>query len=58
MGEHLPAAAVGVSRQHWYRLVKDCRQRVYIASRQILERNLKQASELRSRIVATEASHA
>lgn len=46
------AGAVGVSRQHWYRLVKDCRQRVYIASRQILERNLKEAGELRSRLHA------
>ena len=43
------AAAVGVSRRHWYRLVKDCRQRIYSASRQILERNLSEASHLHSR---------
>jgi hypothetical protein len=43
------AATVGVSRQHWYRLVRDCRQRIYIASRQILERNLAEAAQLRSR---------
>ena len=43
------AATVGVSRQHWYRLVKDCRQRIYIASRQILERNLERAAQLHSR---------
>tara|TARA_R110000868_G_scaffold324391_2_gene585284 strand:+ start:384 stop:935 length:552 start_codon:yes stop_codon:yes gene_type:complete len=43
------AATVGVSRQHWYRLVKDCRQRIYVASRQILDRNLSEVSALRSR---------
>lgn len=43
------AAAVGVSRQHWYRLVKDCRQRIYTASCQILEANLAEAAQLRSR---------
>ena len=43
------ALTVGVSRQHWYRLVRDCRQRIYAASRQILERNLSDASKLRSR---------
>lgn len=42
------AALVGVSRQHWYRLVRDCRQRVYMASRQILERNLRERDQLRS----------
>ena len=42
------AATVGVSRQHWYRLVKDCRQRIFVASQQILQRNLSDASQLRS----------
>lgn len=46
------AAAVGVSRQHWYRLVADCRQRIYMASKQLLARNLAQANALPSRAVA------
>ncbi len=43
------AAAIGVSRQHWYRLVADCRQRIYATSRQLLERNLADGEALRSR---------
>lgn len=42
------AAAVGVSRQHWYRLVADCRQRIHQASLQILEHNLAAAQRLPS----------
>jgi hypothetical protein len=34
------AEALGVSRSHWYRLVRDCRDRIYAASRPILEQNL------------------
>jgi hypothetical protein len=34
------AERFGVSRQHWYRLVRDCRQRIYVASRGILAGNL------------------
>jgi hypothetical protein len=34
------ADALGVSRSHWYRLVRDCRDRIYTASRSILEQNL------------------
>lgn len=49
------AAAVGVSRQHWYRLVSDCRQRIYTASRQILEQNLAAAQQLASMRSAGEA---
>ena len=44
------AQAMGVSRQHWYRLVADCRQRIYIASKQILERNLCAGEQLASRV--------
>jgi hypothetical protein len=43
------AQAVGVSRQHWYRLVADCRQRIYTASRQLLQQNMQAAEGLRSR---------
>jgi hypothetical protein len=43
------AEAVGVSRQHWYRLVADCRQRIYVGQRQILQSNLEAAAQLRSR---------
>ena len=42
------AAAVGVSRQHWYRLVADSRQRIHTASLQILEQNMAAAARLPS----------
>lgn len=42
------AAAIGVSRQHWYRLVADCRQRIHTASLQILQQNLAAAQRLPS----------
>jgi hypothetical protein len=44
------AAALGVSRQHWYRLVADCRARVYAASRQILEQREGERAELLQRL--------
>jgi hypothetical protein len=40
------AQAVGISRQHWYRLVGDCRARIYRLSAQILQRNLLARDEL------------
>lgn len=43
------ADALHVSRQHWYRLKDECAQRIYIASRQLLARNLHEATLLRSR---------
>lgn len=49
------AAAVGVSRQHWYRLVVDCRHRIHQASLQILQQNLAAAQHLPSR-VSTQAA--
>ena len=42
------AERFSISRQHWYRLVRDCRQRIYAASRQILEENLRQGQGLHS----------
>jgi hypothetical protein len=42
------AATVGVSRQHWYRLVRDCRERIYVVSRQLLERNLSDRAMLKN----------
>jgi hypothetical protein len=42
------ADAVGVSRQHWYRLAKSCRDRIYQASLQILEQNMAAAQRLPS----------
>lgn len=33
------AEALGVSRQHWYRLLRGFRRRIYAASREILARN-------------------
>ena len=43
------AERYGVSRQHWYRLVCACRQRIYTASRGILEGNLMAGRALASR---------
>lgn len=48
------ADAIGVSRRHWYRLVTDCRQRIYTASRQILEQNLAAGAALPSVAVKSE----
>lgn len=33
------AAEIGVSRQHWYRLLREFRRRIYSASREILVHN-------------------
>jgi len=43
------ADALGVSRAHWYRLVRDCRERIYIASRGILEQTEAERAELMAR---------
>jgi hypothetical protein len=43
------AAALGVSRQHWYRLVRDFRTRVFNASIEIQRDNERQAAILPSR---------
>lgn len=40
------ASAVGISRQHWYRLVRDFRARAYSAAVDIQRDNLEQAREL------------
>lgn len=40
------AAAVGISRQHWYRLVREFRARVYAASQEIQRDNEAQAREM------------
>lgn len=42
------SAAVDVSRQHWYRLLRAFRSRVYIASREILQVNQQAARDLPS----------
>lgn len=42
------AAAVGVSRRHWYRLVEDCRMRIWTASQTILQQNLAERDALPS----------
>ena len=42
------AAELGISRQHWYRLVNDFRDRAYRASREILAANLGAAAQLQS----------
>lgn len=42
------AATLGISRQHWYRLVNDFRERAYRASREILAANIHSASCLSS----------
>ncbi|WP_164964297.1 hypothetical protein [Rubrivivax sp. JA1026] len=42
------SAALGISRPHWYRLVRECRQTIYTASRRILDRNLAELRELPS----------
>lgn len=42
------SAALGISRPHWYRLVRESRQAIYAASRQILDRNLAALRELPS----------
>lgn len=42
------ASELGISRQHWYRLVSSFRARVYLASRDILESNLTAAASLPS----------
>lgn len=43
------AAELGISRQHWYRLVADCRDRIYRTSLQILSTNMHAADSLPSR---------
>ena len=43
------ADALGVSRAHWYRLVRDCRERIYIASRGILAQTQAEHAELVAR---------
>lgn len=43
------APTLGVSRRHWYTLVRDFRQRAYLASREILADNLSAADRLPSR---------
>ena len=45
------ADAMGVSRQHWYRLVASCRERIYATSRQLLQKNLDAAQALPSRLI-------
>jgi hypothetical protein len=52
------AAAMGISRQHWYRLVADCRARVYRISRDILAINCAAAESLPSRQMQTPAHRA
>ncbi len=42
------AASVGVSRQHWYRLVRACREKVYLGSLQLLEQQLSEGQQLLS----------
>lgn len=42
------ADSLGISRQHWYRLLKDFRLRVHAASREILEINLQAGADLPS----------
>jgi hypothetical protein len=46
----MAAAELGVSRQHWYRLVADCRARVYAASRQILEQREGERAQMLTRL--------
>lgn len=48
------ADGLGISRQHWYRLLKDFRVRVYAASREILEVNLQAGEQLPSRLTGAE----
>lgn len=43
------APAVGISRRHWYTLVRDFRERAYSASREILAENIEAANRLPSR---------
>jgi hypothetical protein len=43
------AAELGISRQHWYRLVRDFRARVFIASKEIFASNIAAADALPSR---------
>lgn len=43
------AQELGISRQHWYRLVRDFRERAYRVSQEILALNLSQAEQLPSR---------
>lgn len=43
------AGLLGISRAHYYRLLVACRQRVYQASRAILQANLEAAEQLPSR---------
>lgn len=47
------AAELGVSRQHWYRLVADCRARIHRTSLDILAINTAAANQLPSRRVIT-----
>ena len=47
------AAEMGIGRQHWYRLVRDFRARVYACSRDILGVNLAAAEALPSRKAGT-----
>lgn len=44
------AAMVGVSRSHWYRLARACRERIYTGSRQLLEQREVERAELLARI--------
>lgn len=46
----IAAATVGVSRRHWYRLVRDCRERIYVASKQLLEQNMDEKVAMMDRI--------
>lgn len=46
------ASGLGVSRQHWYRLLAASRARVYAASREILAHNLAAGAALPSRQMA------
>lgn len=46
------AADLGISRQHWYRLLRDFRVRAHRSSLAILDFNLKAAEQLPSRVDA------
>lgn len=52
------AAAVGISRQHWYRLVREFRARVYAAALEIQRDNEEQARQLRHAPAVAQAEQA
>jgi hypothetical protein len=51
------ASAVGISRQHWYRLVRDFRARVAAAGREIQQDNETQGAELQAKHMPQNAAN-